>query len=411
MTLDLEFVRGQFDQLADDPTFVFASNAGGSLVCNQVNSLLDHYNHHTRVQPYYPFSPSAEAGVAMDRSKRLWADGLAVDEDELTLGASTSLNTYVLSHAIGGAWGPGDNIVVTNQDHEANVGAWRRKAEERQAEIREWQVDPESGLLDPEDLYALLDDNTRWVFYTHCSNVIGTVNPVAEISRGVKSRSAARTLVDGVAYAPHHVCRLRELGVDAYVFSLYKVYGPHQSLLYVSRDMQDSLQSQAHYFLADDVSKYLNPAGPQHAQVAGCAGVIDYFTALHEHHGGTGVTTDEQVAGAHALMHAHEQALTTPLIDYIEHHADLRLLGKRHTRDGDRAPTIAFQPLRQSSASLAAALVAAGIGAENGDFYARRLIDALGLDPADGLVRISLLHYNRMEDVDRILRALNEALA
>jgi len=264
-------------------------------------------------------------------------------------------------------------------------------------------------LLDPEDLYQLLDDNTRWVFFTQCSNVVGTANPVAEICRGVKARCAARTLVDAVAYAPHHVCRPDDLGVDAYVFSLYKVYGPHQSLLYVSRELQDSLQSQAHFFLEGDVTKYLNPAGPQHAQVAGCAGVIDYFGALHKHHGGQSADVAEQVEHACALMHDHEQTLTTPLIDFIENHPDLRLVGKNHTRDGDRAPTIAFQPTRQSSSALTASLVKSGIGAENGDFYARRLIDALGLDPADGLVRLSLLHYNRSGDVERILESLDAA--
>ena len=102
--LDLDWVRSQFGQLEDDPEFVFVCNAGGSLVCNQVSSILDHYNRHTRVQPYYPFPPSAQAGEAMDRSRRLWSEAMATDPGELTFGASTSLNTYVLSHAIGHSW-------------------------------------------------------------------------------------------------------------------------------------------------------------------------------------------------------------------------------------------------------------------------------------------------------------------
>ena len=126
MSLDIDFVRQQFGQLGDDPNFIFASNAGGSYVCNQVNSMMEHYNHHTRVQPYSAFASSLEAGKAMDRAKQGWADALNISLPELTIGPSTSMNTYVMSQAIGEHWKTGDEIVVTNQDHEANSGAWRR---------------------------------------------------------------------------------------------------------------------------------------------------------------------------------------------------------------------------------------------------------------------------------------------
>ena len=209
MKLDIDFVRTQFSQLNDEPEFVFASNAGGSYVCNQVNDLMEHYNRHTRVQPYSRFSTSSEAGKAMDRAKQLWAEALNIDLSELTVGPSTSINTYVMAQAIGANWRAGDEIIVTNQDHEANNGVWRRKAEEKGATIRQWEVDRETGLLDSDQLLTLLNENTRWVFFTHCSNIVGTANPVSEITRLIKTNSNAKVFVDAVAYAPHHICDLK----------------------------------------------------------------------------------------------------------------------------------------------------------------------------------------------------------
>jgi cysteine desulfurase family protein (TIGR01976 family) len=411
MKLDIDFVRAQFSQLDDEPDFVFASNAGGSYVCNQVNEIMEHYNRHTRVQPYSRFRSSAEAGQAMDRARQLWAQALNIDLSEVTIGPSTSINTYVMAQAIGSSWQAGDEIIVTNQDHEANSGVWRRKAEEKGVKIRQWEVDRESGLLDCDQLTGLLNENTRWVFFTHCSNIVGTANPVAEINTLVKSSSNAKTFVDAVAYAPHHICDLKALGVDGYTFSLYKVFGPHQSLLYVNSDIRNQLSSQAHYFNAGKPTADYNPAGPQHAQVAACAGVIDYFKLLHEHHFGESRTgLPEKMSDLHGLIQQHENQLTAPLVDFLSNHADIRLIGKAHVDDGDRAPTIAFKPLKQSSTSLAHRLQDNGIGTENSHFYAHRLINDLGLDTEDGVVRLSLVHYNQQADVDRIIQELDRAL-
>ena len=411
MKLDIDFVRSQFGQLADNPEFVFASNAGGSYVCNQANRVLEHYNHHTRVQPYSRYPSSAEAGRAMDRARQGWAAALNIDPSELTIGPSTSMNTYVMAQAIGDLWMPGDEIVVTNQDHEANSGVWRRKALEKEVTIRQWEVEPESGLLDIESLLPLLCDNTRWVFFTHCSNIVGTVNPVAEIVKTIKSGSNARVFVDAVAYAPHHISDMKALGVDGYAFSLYKVFGPHQGLMYINRDIHGDMTSQAHYFNSGIPTKDFNPAGPQHAQVAGCAGVLDYFDELHRHHfGDSDKSSNARLGEVHQLILQHENELGAPILDFIQNHADLRLIGKDHTRDNDRAPTIAFQPLKQSAAELTIKLQDAGIGTEHGNFYAHRLISDLGIDPNDGVVRLSLVHYGNQDEVDRILRALDSAL-
>ncbi len=317
-----------------------------------------------------------------------------------------------MSQAIGELWRPGDEIVVTNQDHEANSGAWRRKALEKGVTIRQWEAEADSGLLDIESLFPLLRDNTRWVFFTHCSNIVGTVNPVTEIVRTIKSGSGARVFVDAVAYAPHHISDMKALGVDGYAFSLYKVFGPHQSLLYVNSDIYGDLTSQAHYFNTGSPKKDFNPAGPQHAQVAACAGVLDYFDALYAHHfDADDLSRNQKLDQLHRLVLAHENLLAEPLLDFLDNHKAVRLLGKTHTRDNDRAPTIAFRPLKQSSEEVTHKLQDAGIGTEHGNFYAHRLISDLGIDPDDGVVRLSLVHYGSGDEVARILRALDSALA
>ena len=411
MQLDIDFVRAQFSQLDDEPEFVFASNAGGSYVCNQVNELMEHYNRHTRVQPYSRFRSSHEAGEAMDRAKQLWADALNIDQSELTIGPSTSINTYVMAQAMGSHLKAGDEIIVTNQDHEANSGVWRRMAKEKGVTIRQWEVDLETGLLDPAQLLSLLNDKTRWVFFTHCSNIVGTANPVAEITKLIKANSTAKVFVDAVAYAPHHICDLKALGVDGYVFSLYKVFGPHQSLLYVNENARDVLTSQAHYFNAGHPDKDFGPAGPQHAQIAACAGVIDYFDLLHAHHFGNSQSNlPDKMSDLHGLIQAHENQLAAPMLEFLSNHANTRLIGKTHINDNDRAPTIAFRPLKQSAESLVHTLQDNGIGTENGNFYAHRLITDLGIDADDGVVRLSLVHYNQQADAEKIVAALDRAL-
>lgn len=411
MEFAIDFVRSNFPQLEDEPGLVFCASAAGSYVAQPVIDSLEHYNRHLRVQPYSEYPSSRAAGLAMDRAREGWSSALNIAANELTIGPSTSMNSYVMAQALGADWGPGDEVVVTQQDHESNHGVWRRKAEAQGAVVKEWPVDPSTGLLDPGELYPLLGERTRWVFFTHCSNIIGTVNPVAEIVSAIRQRSGAKVCVDAVAYAPHHIPDVKALDVDMYLFSLYKVFGPHQGLMYLRAELQESIQAQSHYFIQGDSHKRFNPAGPQHAQVAGCQGVLDYFAALHRHHGGSeSVSATAMLQSVHALTAAHEARLAAPLVDYLDHAPQARLLGKAHIRDGDRSTTIAFQPLGKSAADVAKALQARDIGVEHGHFYAHRLMTSVGIDPAAGVVRISLVHYNTVDEVDRILAALDQAL-
>lgn len=407
--LDLDWVRDQFPALAGGADRVFCGNAGGTFVAAPVLAILEDYNRRLRVQPQYPFEPSREAGAAMARARAGWAEALGVAETALTFGPSTSANSYVFARALAPGWRAGDEIVIAVQDHEANQGAWRRAAEERGVRIREWPVDPVTGELDPTRLRPLLNGRTRWVFFTQSSNILGSTNPVAQIAAEIRAHSDALIGVDGVAHAPHELCDVAGLVVDLYLFSLYKVFGPHQGLMVLSEAAQAAATPQCHYFLEGDSHKRFNPTGPQHAEVAGCAGVLDYFDALAAHHRiDGGGSRRGRLAALHTLIAGHEAALLAPLLDCLAGRDDLRLLGR--PRAAGRSATVSFLPRRRSAAAVAASLHAAGIGAESGHFYAHRLLEALGVDPASGVVRLSLVHYNTEHELDRITDALESAL-
>lgn len=413
MDLDLAFVRSNFPAF-DNPaggsgTPVFFENAGGSFACRQTIDALTDYYLHNKVQPYAGYPESAEAGEKMDRSRRRWAEALGVDQGDVGFGPSTSQNTYVLAHAFGELLGPGDEIVVTNQDHEANTGAIRRIAERAGATLHEWQIDPSSGLLDLADLDPILSSRTRLVTFPHCSNIVGQENDVSAITARAHA-VGARVICDGVSFAPHAIPDVGALGPDVYLFSLYKVYSVHQGLMVTQNGLLEELPSQAHFFNSDFADKRLIPAGPDHAQIAAAGAVLDYVEALDRHHGGS---SDLAAASRSVskLWQSHESELLGPLLSYLASSDKVRLLGPGDTNAvGHRCPTVAFLPLGSDPQSVAAGLVERGIMTASGGFYANRVLDGLGVDPDPGVVRVSFVHYTSSEDIAKLLAALDEVL-
>ncbi len=411
MDFDSNFARCQFPQLTDNPDLVFCANAGGSYIAKQVHQVFENYNRHLRVQPYSGYSPSNEAGEAMDRARSLWAEALEITHDELTFGPSTSMNTYVLAQAIGATLQSGDEIIVTNQDHESNRGVWLRMARQRGIEVKHWDVEPELGLLEKTSLENLLTDKTRWVFLTHCSNLVGTVNPVQAYVQMIKNFSDARVFVDAVSYAPHHIQAPKSLGVDGYAFSLYKVFGPHQGVMYLDLRAAEAMEAQCHDFNVGTISKHFNPAGPLHAEVAASAGVLDYFSTLHEHHfGSSSRNLRGKLDDLYQLTHAHENQLTKAILDCLSEFPEVRVLGKQNIEAGDRVSTVAFRHQRRSASEICAELQQRGIGCESGNFYAYHLVEGLGVNPEDGFVRVSLVHYNSQKETQKIISALQQVL-
>ncbi len=408
MPLDLNFVRAQFPAFASPvlSSHAFFENAGGSYPCQQVVDRLHRFYTDRKVQPYGPYPGAQAGGAEMDEARTRLAAMMGVDRTEVSFGPSTSANTYTLAQAVR-KWLAGGKgaVVVTDQDHEANSGVWRRLAEEG-IEVREWQIDRGTGSLDPADLARLLEDGrVRLVCFPHCSNVIAEINDVAAICAMAKS-AGARTVVDGVSYAPHGFPDIPALGCDVYLFSAYKTYGPHQGIMVLREAFGMELPGQGHYFNHGTLYKRHTPAGPDHAQIAACAGMADYVQALAAAHGVTGDAAAQNRA-VHDLMRAQEVAVIAPLLDYLATRNDLRLLGP-----GDaarRAPTVAVD-LGRPAEPVSEALGRDGIACWAGDFYAVRPLTALGIDLDKGVLRMSATHYTSAEDVTRLIAALDRVL-
>ena len=404
--LDLDFVRSQFPAFAQ-PSLAdkaFFENAGGSYPCTQVVSRLHEYYLRLKVQPYYAWGASTEAGEWMDASRIELARYLGVTADEVHFGPSTSQNTYVLAQAFAKLLKPGDEVIVTDQDHEANTGVWRRLQSQGMV-IKDWRVDPSTGALDVSGLEKLLTDRTRLLAFPHASNVVAHINPVAQIC--AKARAAGvTTVVDGVSWAPHGLPDVRELGADIYLFSLYKTYGTHQGLMVTGRSILERLGNEGHYFNASQSSKRLVPAGPDHAQIAAARGIAEYFDALDKHHGGTDISGSPK--RVRELLRVAEMLLLSALLGFLKDRKGLRMLGPTNAQE--RAATVAFAPDSIDPSVVIQRLAERGFMAGNGNFYAVRVLEAMGIDPKRGAVRLSFVHYNSMQEITRLLDALDEIL-
>lgn len=404
--LDIDFVRAQFPAFSE-PSLqdqAFFENAGGSYTCASVIDRLTRYYHERKVQPYGPYEASRLAGEEMDEARDRLSAMLGVEADELSFGPSTTQNTYVLAQAFREWMSEDEAIIVTDQDHEANSGPWRRLANAG-IEVREWRIDSETGLLRLEDLEDLLDEKVRLVCFPHCSNIVGAVNPVVEITAAAHA-AGAFVCVDGVSYAPHGFVNVGDIGADIYLFSAYKTYGPHQGLMVIRRELGRMLPNQAHWFNADSLYKRFTPAGPDHAQVAACAGMADYYDMLADHHD-IGGDASGRTQGVHDMMRGHETELLQPLLDYLFEKNTVRLIGPRDATE--KAPTVAVE-LSGPGAEMAAKLAKHGIMAGGGDFYGARPLQSMGIDLDKGVLRLSFVHYTNKAEVDKLLNTLETCL-
>lgn len=405
LPLDSARIRAQFPAF-DEPDLkgqAFFENAGGSYTSRPVLDRLNHFYHAHKLQPYGAYKASIEAGEEMDLAFERMGAALGVNADWIQFGPSTTANCYVLGHAFAQYLKPGDAVIVTNQDHEANTGAWR-KLEQIGAEIREWQVDPETGHLDLAALDNLLDEKVRLIAFPHCSNVVGEINPVADICARAKAVGAI-SAVDGVSSAPHGLPDLAALGCDIYLFSAYKTYGPHQGVMAIRPELVEELPNQAHFFNENKPRYRLTPAGPDHAQIAASAGIADYLENVAEIAGNP--DNISPFRRAHNVMRAQEIALMEPLLDWLRARNNVRLIGPSNAEL--RAPTIALS-LDVPGLEMAKRLAQHGIMAGGGHFYAYRLIKALGLDPNHGVLRLSFTHYTSQAEIRQLIDALEKEL-
>lgn len=399
----LTHVRAQFPALADGT--IYMDNAGGSVALRSVAERVADYLMHHAVQLGASYAKSAQAAGMVAEGRAAVATLMnAGRPEEVVLGATTTQLFGQLAEALVQTWAPGDRVIVTNFDHEANIGPWRKLARFG-IEVDEWRMAPGSHQPDLEALAAMITPRTRLVAMTHASNIFGTLNPVRAVAELVHDRGAL-LCVDGVAYAPHRAIDVQALGADFYGFSLYKVYGPHHAALYGRYEHLLRAGGINHYFYPEDkVPAKLEPGNPNYELTWGCTAILDYLADLGTRLGATGTPRERLVAGFDGIA-AHEEALSERLLAYLRGRNDCTIHGAREADQALRVPTIAFSLDGRAAREVVEAVDPYGIGIRHGDFHSRRLVESLG---RDGIIRVSMVHYNTLDEVDRLIGALEAA--
>lgn len=407
--LDIDYVRLQFPALADG--YAYLDNAGGSAVLKPVAERISQYLLNHAVQLGASYGPSVEAGAKVLEARASVAQLInAAHPEECVMGGSTTHLLQILARAIAPSIQPGDEIIVTHSDHEANIGPWQRLCEERGATLKIWSVEADSLDLELADLDALLSTHTRVLAMTHASNILGSVNPVAEVARRVHA-VGGKLVVDAVAYAPHRLVDVQASGADYYVFSFYKVFGPHFAVLWGKRELLLALPSLNHFFIGQEVIPYkLQPGNLNYELSYGCIGITDYLLDIGQQLGAQG-SARQIMQAAFDAFEVQENLLAETLLAYLREAPGVRIIGKPRVTAGDRVPTISFVVEGVPSESIVRKIDAARIGIRFGDFYARHLIEELGLAPQGGVVRVSIAHYNTLDEMTRLVDCLDRAIA
>lgn len=406
--LNLSHIRAEFPALQQD--CVFLDNAGGSQVLRRVADRVRDYLLTSSVQLGASYAQSQDAGAKVLAARRSVAQLInAPTDDEVVMGGATTSLMFNLTSAIAQGIQPGDEVIVTNTDHEANIGGWMRLKADG-AVVRIWEVNEQTLNLELSDLAAMLTGKVKWVAMTHASNIFGTINPVFAVAQMVHA-AGAKLCVDAVAYAPHRLVDVQASGADVYVFSFYKVFGPHYAVMWVQRDLLLGLPSLNHYFVGPEVIPYkLQPGNVNYELSYGCIGISEYLEDVGIKLGATG-TLRQKMQCAFDAFERHEDQLAERLLTYLHTKKSARIIGKGTTREGGRVPTISFVVAQRMSEDIVRHVDRFGIGIRFGDFYAIRLIEKLGLQAQGGVVRVSMAHYNTFEEIDRLICRLDEAIA
>jgi cysteine desulfurase family protein (TIGR01976 family) len=398
-------IRREFPALAGST--IFLENAGGSQVPRVVADRVRDYMLSSYVQ--------LGAGYALsEQSTRLVAEArdfvrllMGGRDGEVILGPSTSALLQMLSDSYARVLEPGQEVVIAEAGHEANVGPWQR-LERLGVVVRWWRLDHETCTCPLDRLEALLNEQTALVAFPHVSNLLGDVEDVRAITDIVHA-AGARVVVDGVAYAPHRAMDVDAWGVDWYAYSAYKVYGPHMAALWGRRDALAEVTGPNHFFVADDDVPYkFELGGVDHEGCAGVLGLRDYLAVLADLTDGSALDRPA-VERAFDLMTACELPCQAALLSYLRSRTDVRIVGP--VADGpSRVGTVSFIHSARSSRTITEVVDRSDIAIRHGHMYAYRLCRALGLDPEDGVVRVSLVHYNTPEEIARLIDVLDAAL-
>jgi len=406
MSLDLDFVRSQFPALAGEWTFF--DNAGGSQILKRSVDRISDFLLTRNVQTGGSYDVSVKAREAVEDSRRAVATLInASRPEEIVMGPTTTAMLQNLARAMASQLSAGDEIIVTNADHESNIGPWVG-LEKMGIVIKTWKVNTETFELSIDDLLPLFSPRTKLVCVTHVSNLLGTINPIAEIAR-ITHEHGARIVVDAVAYAPHGAVDVTGWDVDYYAFSFYKVFGPHHAVMYGKYKHLLELDTLYHYFYGKDkVPQKLEPGNVNYELSCGAAGMVDYLIELGGKSDASG-SDRAKIVAAFADIAAHEQLIGERLLAYLRQRNDCRIIGRTAASDG-RVPTISFKVSGRDSGEIAKSIDPYKVAVRFGDFHARRLAEALDITANGGVVRVSMAHYNTLGEVDKLIAALDAVL-
>lgn len=409
-SLDIAWIRAQFPALAqtvNDQPAVFFDGPGGTQVPQRVIDAIGNYLINANANTHGAFATSARTDAVIAEAHTAMADLLGCDPDEVVFGPNMTTLTFAMSRAIGRELGPGDEIVVTRLDHDANVAPWRA-LEERGVTVRMVDIDVEDCTLDMSDMARAITANTRLVAIGYASNAVGTINDVAEVVR-MAHAVGALAYVDAVHYAPHGPIDVRALDCDFLACSPYKFFAPHMGALYGKRAHLERLQPYKVRPAGNNTPDRWETGTKNHEGLAGVAAAIDYLAELGRNTGGVDATTSRRAAllAAMAAIRSYERDLAERLIIGLLAIPGLTFYGIREPeRFGQRTPTVSIRLASCTPHELAARLGEQGIFVWDGNYYALSLTERLGVEESGGMVRIGLAHYNTAEEIDRLLAIL-----
>ena len=406
---DVQSVRKNFpslEQVQDGRQVVFFDNPGGTQASKSVVNAMAHYLLHDNANHGGAYATSRRSDAMIAEAHQAMADMLgAGSPDEIVFGPNMTSLTFTLSRAIAHWVKPGDEIVVTRLDHDANISPWMHLAREKGASLRWVDFQVEDCTLDMDDVERRLSRKTKLVACAFASNAVGTINDVKTITEMAHHRGAI-VFVDAVQYAPHGLIDVKDLDCDFLACSAYKFFGPHEGVLYGKYDLLDRLPA---YKVrpAKDRPPYKFETGTQnHEGIAGTLAAVEYLAGLsgkaRENAG-----RRERLSAAMREIETYERALSSRLIAGLDQIKGLRIYGITDpSRLDARVPTVAFRLDGLSPRRVAEYLGEQGIFVWDGNYYALAVTERLGLEDKGGMVRVGLVHYNTAEEVDRLLDAL-----
>jgi len=410
---DLAAVRSQFPALARPAVFLDAP--GGTQIARPSLKRIESYLIENNANHEGAFATSRESDAILEQAHEAMADLLnAKSGREIIFGANMTSLTLHISRSLAREWKPGEKIVVTRLDHDANISPWVLAAEERGVQVIWVDFHPEDGTLNLEDLHIALEEKPRLVAVGYASNALGTINPVKEITRWAHE-AGALVYVDAVQYAPHGPIDVQSLDCDFLVCSSYKFFGPHQGILYGKMEHLERLKAYNVRPASDEPPGKFETGTQNHEGIAGVLGVIEYLEWLGGTFGGEYLKSPDsdfqgrrlRLKQAMSAIRSYEFELARLLLDVLEETPGVAIYGLRdRKRLGERVPTVSFTLQDNHPRRVAEELDKAGIYVWDGNYYALAVTERLGLEDKGGMVRVGPVHYNTLDEIHRLREAL-----